>query len=106
MVHTWRIIEHHIKACTRVRKTVAVSPGKPLWNRSDKVLKNHTQEAETELTYELPVWSDLPAENEVTGQAELISQIWSEWQQQVINFQEAAANIQDEQVDNKNKKVT
>ena len=58
------------------------------------------------MTYEFSVWPDPPAENEVVGQAELISCLQSEWQQQVVDFQEAAANDQDEGDDNEGKKVT
>ena len=44
--NSWRMIEAHIKACAKLRSTVAshkADPGEPLWWRSDNQLKGLTR---------------------------------------------------------------
>ena len=53
-------------------------------------MRNHTRAPETEATYKLQVWPDLPNDEEATHQGQIFKCIQKEWEAPVVSIRKAA----------------
>ena len=98
----WKIIKAHIKKCVLAQPAVAeweIEPGKLLWKKSDKPLRDHTRAQETESTYNLLVWPDWSNDKEASDWGQIIEHILTEWQVQVDDIRVETATAKAAKVD-------
>ena len=92
-LNSWRNIEAHIKACAKLRSTMAshkADPGEPLWWRSDNQLKGLTRAPETAATFKLPTWTNPLNDANQEDRGHLINKTLSEMQEQLKALKEEA----------------